>query len=107
MLATFGGDPSARFDGHISLSLDEEGNIYVGDRFNRVIRMIEKRSDRIRTIPGNPTFKGEVGNSLTERNPLRLRLPKISSMDYYRRRLFVPTDLTDKSGDLAVLLRPR
>ena len=42
-LATFGSNPSARFDGPISLSLDKEGNILVGDRFSRVVRMIERR----------------------------------------------------------------
>ncbi len=51
--ATFGSDPSARFDGPISLSLDEEGNIFVGDRQNHVVRMIHKKSGIITTIAGN------------------------------------------------------
>jgi hypothetical protein len=105
LLATFGSDASARFDGPISLSLDEEGNAYIGDRFNRVVRMIEKKSNMIVTIAGDTNSKGEEGNDPHERNPLRLRLPKISSMDYYDRRLFVPTDLTNESGDLVVLLK--
>jgi len=101
--ATFGGDPSARFDGPISLSLDEEGNVFVGDRFNRVVRVIEKRSDTIRTIAGDTTFRGEARNDTNEADLFRLRLPKISSMDYHDHRLFVPTDLTEQSGDLVVL----
>ena len=101
--ATFGGDPSARFDGPISLSLDEDGNIYVGDRFNHVVRMIERKSDMTFTIAGDASFSGDEGNDPTEEDPLRLRLPKISSMDYCNGRLFVPTDLTDQSGDLIVL----
>jgi hypothetical protein len=70
-LATFGSNPSARFDGPISLSLDEEGNVYVGDRFNQVVRMIDRSANAIRTIAGG--------------------------------HLFVPTDLTDDTGDLIVL----
>jgi hypothetical protein len=104
-MATFGSDTSARFDGPISLSLDEEGNIYVGDRFNGVVRMIEKSSNTIVTIAGDANYKGGSGNDALETNLLNLRLPKISSMDYYDGRLFVPTDLSDRSGDLIVLLK--
>jgi sugar lactone lactonase YvrE len=107
MQATFGGDKSAWFDGPISLSLDEAGNIYVGDRFNRVVRMIDKESNTIVTIAGDTRFQGEEGNGQGERDPLRLRLPKIASMDYWNGRLFVPTDLTEGSGDLVVLLKAR
>lgn len=38
-----------------------------------------------------------------EKDPLKLNLPEISSMDYWNRQLFVPTDLTPEAGDLAVL----
>jgi hypothetical protein len=107
LLATVGGDKSARFDGPISLSLDEDGNIYVGDRFNRVVRMIDKESNTIVTIAGDTRFEGEQRNGQEEKDPLRLRLPKIASMDYWNGRLFVPTDLSEGSGDLAVLLKAR
>ena len=103
--ATFGSDPSSKFDGPISLSVDEEGDIYVGDRFNRVVRMIDRKANVIVTIAGNTTYEGEEGNDSGERDPLGLRLPKISSMDYHEHRLFVPTDLTEESGDLIVLLK--
>jgi len=103
--ATFGGDPLAKFDGPISLSLDEDGNVFVGDRFNGVVRMIERKSNTIVTVAGDSTYRGELENDVRERNLLSLRLPKISSMDYYAPRLFVPTDLTDQSGDLVVLLK--
>ena len=103
--ATFGGDPDARFDGPISLSLDEAGNAYVGDRFNHVVREIERDSGIISTIAGRPDAAAETGNDAAERDPLRLNLPMISSMDYHAGRLFVPTDLAGDSGDLAVLAR--
>ena len=101
--ATFGGDATARFDGPISLSLDEAGNAYVGDRFNHVVRMIERESGIIATIAGRPAAVDGLRNDPAERDPLRLNLPQISSMDYDRGRLFVPTDLADDSGELAVL----
>ena len=103
--ATFGGDPTARFDGPISLSLDEAGNAYVGDRFNHVVRMIERESGVVSTIAGRREAQAEARNDPAERDPLRLNLPMISSMDYHRGRLFVPTDLSADSGDLAVLHR--
>ena len=103
--ATFGGDPSARFDGPISLSLDREGNVYVGDRFNHVVRMIERGGDQISTVAGDSGYSGLEPNDDAERNPLALRLPKISSMDYHDGLLMVPTDLTDQTGDLVVLRR--
>jgi hypothetical protein len=101
--ATFGSDPAARFDGPISMSLDEEGNIFVGDRFNNVVRMIDGAGNVIRTIAGDHSNKSEEPNSAKERDPFALRLPKISSMEYFNRRLFVPTDLANDTGDLVVL----
>jgi hypothetical protein len=95
--ATFGSDPTAPFDGPISLSLDEAGNAYVGDRFNHVVRMIEWDSGIIRTIAGRADAAVGSVNDLSERDPLHLNLPMISSMDYGRGRLFVPTDLADDS----------
>ena len=103
--ATFGSDPEARFDGPISLSLDEAGNAFVGDRFNHVVREIERDSGIISTIAGRPDAVAEAENDPTDRDPLRLNLPMISSMDYHGGRLFVPTDLAGDSGDLAVLSR--
>jgi hypothetical protein len=103
--ATFGSDPSAEFDGPISLSLDEAGNAYVGDRFNHVVRMIEQDSGIVSTIAGHSAVTDDSANDPSVRDPLRLRLPRISSMDYDRGRLFVPTDLEDDSGDLVVLRR--
>jgi hypothetical protein len=102
-LATFGSDSAARFDGPISLSVDEEANVYVGDRFNYVVRMIDRRANVIRTIAGDAVNKSEEANSPNERDPMTLRLPKISSMDYFDGHLLVPTDLVDDAGDLIVL----
>jgi hypothetical protein len=85
-LATgFGSDPAARFDGPISLAVDESGAAYVGDRWNHVVKVVEP-DGRVDTIPD-------------------LSLPAISSMDYHAGELFVPTDLADGSGDLVVLRR--
>jgi len=103
--ATFGGDPSAAFDGPISLSLDEAGNAFVGDRFNAAVRTIDRRTGVISTIAGGGDPAVDAPNDPRERDPRRLRLPMISSMDYAAGRLFVPTDLKDGSGDLAVLGR--
>jgi hypothetical protein len=103
--ATFGSDREARFDGPISLSLDEVGNIYVGDRFNHVVRMILRESGVIKTIAGAHESVSGRRNSQETTDPLELNLPEISSMDYYNGRLFVPTDITGDSGDLIVLRR--
>jgi hypothetical protein len=103
--ATFGSNPGATFDGPISLSLDEAGNAYVGDRFNHVVRMIERDSHIISTIAGRPEADDTATNDPAERDPLRLNLPMISSMDYHDGHLFVPTDLAGDSGDLTVLSR--
>jgi hypothetical protein len=79
--ATFGSDPAARFDGPISLSLDEEGNIFVGDRMNHVVRMIHRKSGIIRTIAGKHGSVKGMSNNPEEKDPLKLNLPEISSMD--------------------------
>jgi len=103
--ATFGSDPTARFDGPISLSLDELGNAYIGDRHNHVVRILERATRTIATIAGNPAVDRERANDPAERDPGRLNLPQISSMDYHGGRLFVPTDLAEGHGDLIVLRR--
>ena len=103
--ASFGGDETARFNGPISLSLDEQGNVFVGDRFNHVVRMIGRDSGAIETIAGAATADEAQANDPGERNPLRLNLPQISSMDYSEGRLYVPTDLQSGAGDLCVLRR--
>lgn len=102
-VATFGSDPTAVFDGPISLSVDEHGNAFVGDRFNHVVRMIERASGTITTIAGHRDAQDDTPNDPGERDPLALNLPKISSMDYHAGRLFVPTDLSPGHGDLVVL----
>jgi hypothetical protein len=102
-MATFGTDPGAHFDGPISLSLDQDANIFIGDRFNHVVRMIHRSTGLIETIAGRHEVDDETGNTTSEIDPLNVNLPKISSMDYFGGRLFVPTDLTDTSGDLIVL----
>ncbi|HXZ79422.1 MAG TPA: hypothetical protein VEG30_05785 [Terriglobales bacterium] len=104
-IARFGGNPQAKFDGPIALSVDEYGNVYIGDRFNHVVRMIDGVTGVISTIAGTQDVNEERANDTNERDPLRLNLPKIGSMDYHDGRLFVPTNLTADSGDLIVLHR--
>ncbi|HVO79689.1 MAG TPA: hypothetical protein VMT28_03100 [Terriglobales bacterium] len=105
--ARFGGSPQAKFDGPIALSVDEGRNAYIGDRFNHVVRMIDGATGVISTIAGGERADEERANDPNERDPLRLNLPKIGSMDYHDNRLFVPTNLTADSGDLVVLRRLR
>lgn len=105
--ASFGGDPEATFDGPISLSVDEAGNAYVGDRFNHVVRMVDRERGIISTIAGSVGATSEAGNDPGIRDPLGLSLPKISSMDYHRGRLFVPTDLDGDARELVVLCRSK
>jgi hypothetical protein len=97
--ATLGSDPSEYFDGPFSLSLDEEGNIFIGDTYNHVVRMVERSSGCISTIAGKHPAEPARRNAPLERDPLNLNLPKICSMDYYGGCLFVP----DWSDDLIVL----
>jgi hypothetical protein len=97
--ATLGSDPGVYFDGPYSLSLDEEGNIFIGDTFNHVVRMVNRGSGLISTIAGKHEAAPRVRNDPFETDPLALNLPKICSMDYWGGCLFVP----DWSDDLIVL----
>jgi hypothetical protein len=99
--ATFGSDPTTKFDGPLSLSVDELGNVFVGDTRNRVVRMIDARTNVISTIAGNPEAGPGDRSDPDERDPLALALFDICSMDYFGGRLFVP----DGRGDLAILTR--
>jgi len=101
LAATLGSDPREHFDGPFSLSLDEEGNIFVGDTYNHVVRMVDHATGRIATIAGHHPAEPGKRNDPLETDPLKLNLPKICSMDYYGGCLFVP----DWSDDLIVLER--
>jgi len=81
--------------------------MFIGDRQNHVVRMIHKKSHIITTIAGNHHSVKGKDNNPEEKDPLKLNLPEISSMDYYDGHLFVPTDLSPETGDLAVLRRAR
>jgi hypothetical protein len=100
--ATFGSDPTAKFDGPISLSLDETGNMFIGDRYNHAVRMIHRPSGIVETIAGRRGADSSQRNDVHEPDPLNLNLPEIASMDYHGGYLLVPTDLTS-GGELAVL----
>ena len=97
--ATLGHDPSARFDGPWSLSVDEEENLFIGDTQNHVVRMVEKATNRISTIAGDGSIRPGQGNMSFETDPRRLSLPLICSLDYYDGELFIP----EWDGDLVIL----
>ena len=104
--ATFGSDPAYPFDGPYALSLDEQGNIYVGDTQNHVVRMIEQSTGKISTIAGHRQPASGVRNPLTETDPFCLRFRMIGSMEYWNERLFVPEwDLSAGTSDVIVLSR--
>ena len=97
--ATLGSNPSEYFDGPFSIALDEEGNIYIGDTYNHVLRMVERSTNIITTIAGKRDIQLQVRNNPDEKDPLKLNLPKICSLDYYRGCVFIP----EWDGDLIIL----
>ncbi|MFC1718801.1 hypothetical protein ACFL6S_34435, partial [Candidatus Poribacteria bacterium] len=97
--ATFGSNPREEFDGPWALSLDEDGNIFVGDMHNRVVRMVEKSSNQITTIAGHIDCQIGDRNDPLVRDPLKVNLPHIAGMYYFDGRLYI----TQETGDLVVL----
>ncbi len=97
--ATLGQNMKEYYGGPWSLSLDEAGNIFIGDTQNHVVRMMDRTTNRISTIAGKPDSVPSLRNRPAETNPLNLNLPKICSMDYWNGRLFIP----EWDGDLVVL----
>jgi len=97
--ATLGSNPKEKFDGPWSLSLDKEGNIYIGDTQNHVVRMVERKNGIISTIAGNFNSIPSQRNYPKETNALKLNFPKICSLDYYDSELYIP----EWDGDLVVL----
>lgn len=103
LAAQLGCSPEAfnGFDGPWSLTLDEAGNIYIGDTQNHVVRMVDRRSGIISTIAGRPDIEPGVRNDPSEKDPLSLNLPLICSLNYHHGRLLIP----DWNGDLIVLIK--
>lgn len=99
LAATLGTQSGARFDGPWSLSLDEKGNIYIGDTQNHVVRAVDRATGMISTIAGKSEVVAGQRNDPDETDPLKLNLPLICSMEYFGGRLFVP----EWGGDLIVL----
>jgi len=67
--ARLGSRPGEFFDGPWALSVDEENNVFIGDTQNCVVRMIEGKTNAIRTVLPNETRRD-------------LFFEKICSMDY-------------------------
>jgi hypothetical protein len=97
--ATLGSNPEEYFDGPMSISLDEEGNIFIGDTHNHVVRMVERSTNIITTLAGRSDAQPHVRNSPQEKDPLKVNLPYIFSLDYYGGCLIIP----EWDGDLIVL----
>lgn len=97
--ATFGGNENEYFDGPWAISLDEEGNIYIGDTQNHVVRIIDAQTKQINTIAGDHNAIKGNRNSPNCTNPFELNLYKICSMDYYNGYLYIP----EWDGDLIIL----
>jgi DNA-binding beta-propeller fold protein YncE len=97
--ATLGSDPNEHFDGPYALSLDEDGNMYIGDTQNHVVRMIEKTTNIVSTIAGKHMMEPHLRNDPHETNPLQLNIPKICSLDYFNQCLFIP----EWDGDMIIL----
>jgi hypothetical protein len=97
--ATFGSNPNEKFDGPWALSLDEDGNIFIGDMQNRVVRMVEKSSGQITTIAGRRNYQPGDRNNPLVTDPMKVNLPRIAGMNYFDGRLYV----TQEQGDLVVL----
>ena len=100
-LATLGQDRQEYFGGPWSLSLDEAGNLFIGDTQNHVVRMVERATNLISTIAGKTEAVPGLRNDPKETDPLKLNLPRICSLDYWDGRLFIP----EWDGDLVVLRR--
>jgi hypothetical protein len=81
------------------LSLDEAGNIFIGDTYNHVVRTLERATGHIATIAGKQVAEPGARNTPAEADPLRLNLRKICNMDYYDGCLFI----SHWSDDLIVL----
>jgi hypothetical protein len=103
--ASFGSNSDDYFDGPYSLSLDKEGNIYIGDTHNHVVRMIERASGIISTIAGNPRIQLDRMNDPRALDPLKLNLVLISSMEYFGGRLFIPQSNVSLGLHELVILR--
>jgi hypothetical protein len=75
--AKLGSNPGELFDGPWALSVDENNNIFIGDTQNHVVRMIDGKTNIIKTILPNETCKDLV-------------FERICSMDYAGGKLFIP-----------------
>jgi len=97
--ATLGSNPDVYFDGPISLALDEEGNMYIGDAQNHILRMVDSVTNVITTIAGKRNAEPHKRNNPGEKDPLQLNLPQIASLEYYNHCLILP----ENGGDTVIL----
>ena len=102
-LATFGHTAGEPLDGPLSISLDENCNIFIGDTQNHAVRMVDRTTGIISTIAGDTTTQYDTRNDQSEKDPFKLNLQKINSMDYYDGHLFIPK----AKGDLIIMVKQR
>lgn len=100
--ATFGSKKTGKSDGLWAFCIDEENNIYIGDTKNNVVRMLDRKSNTLKTIAGGVKYKVRARNSCDIKNPFELMLPSICWMDYCHGMLYI----SDMIGDLIVLKKP-
>ncbi|NIA25679.1 MAG: hypothetical protein GWP04_08935 [Gammaproteobacteria bacterium] len=99
--ATFGSSPDLKYDGPWTLSFDEDGNIFIGDTQNHVVRMVERSSNTITTIAGRFDYQPGDRNDPLVTDPMRLNFSRIAGMHYFDRLLYI----TQEKGELVILAK--
>jgi len=100
-LATLGESdmPVPFYEGPWYLSLDNDCNIYIADTGNSVVRMVDKKTNIISTIAGNTNSNRYKRVAPDEKDPMKMNMPYIVSVEYFNDRLYV----CDWRGDLVIL----
>jgi hypothetical protein len=85
---------------------DRTGNRYAINDQKHFLGLIGENNRLNWTAAAHQVFEGTPNLATKLNSPLYLdNLPETSSMDYFNEHLFVPTDLSPETGDLAVLRR--
>ena len=72
---------AATFDGPWAISLDEQGNVFVGDTHNHVVRMVDRGANKIATISGRYECDYGVRNKLPSRARAPEKAPAVAGDD--------------------------
>ncbi|SCY96003.1 NHL repeat-containing protein [Alkaliphilus peptidifermentans] len=90
------------YEGPWYLSLDEECNIYIADTGNNVLRRVDRKTNIITTIAGKHKVDRTKRIDPNEKDPFKIDMPYLVSVEYFQGRLFV----SDWRGDLVIMKRP-